>query len=543
VVRVAAASSRTSGRSRAARPKRLGSETPRIFTPPLRPLTPATTLGFAVIEFAREVLGIEPLPWQKWLLTHALELLPDGTFRFRTVVVLVARQNGKSTLAQILALFFLYVRQVSLVIGTAQNLDIAEEVWRGAVDMAQDVPELDAMINKIVEVNGKKALELWNDDRTRTGHRYRVQAANRRGGRGLSSDLCILDELREHQTWAAWGAITKTTLARAYAQVWALSNAGDATSVVLRHLRQVAHLALGDPDKIATAVESTAPDEAEETEPSSLGIFEWSAAPDRAVDDRDGWAESNPSLGHTIFERTLAAALESDDEFVFRTEVRCQWPGRDTVGPFPTGAWKAGEDPASAIPEDAALAWCLDVSSDRGAAHIAVAGHREDGDVHAEIAASKAGIEWALDWFRERATPDNPMRVCAQTRGAPVSNLLADLGAIPGVELVDWSGPQLGAAFSELWDLVHAHLWEPSEDETPDARPRRLWHLPQPVLDIAADNAQTKAAGDGVVIIDRAKSPVDAAPLAAITGAVWLAGLPPEEAPPSVYEERDLMLA
>jgi hypothetical protein len=90
---------------------------------------------------------------------------------------------------------------------------------------------------------------------------------------------------------------------------------------------------------------------------------------------------------------------------------------------------------------------------------------------------------------------------------------------------------------------VHAHLWEPSEDETPDARPRRLWHLPQPVLDIAADNAQTKAAGDGVVIIDRAKSPVDAAPLAAITGAVWLAGLPPEEAPPSVYEERDLMLA
>jgi phage terminase large subunit-like protein len=38
-------------------------------------------------------------------LIHALELLPDGTFRFRTVVLLVARQNGKSTLMQVLTLW------------------------------------------------------------------------------------------------------------------------------------------------------------------------------------------------------------------------------------------------------------------------------------------------------------------------------------------------------------------------------------------------------------------------------------------------------
>ena len=91
-----AASSASSARSTA--PKHaaplLGSETPRIFTPPLRKLTPKTTLGFAAIEFAEDVCQVTLYPWQKWLLLHALELHPDGGFRFRTIVVLVARQQG-----------------------------------------------------------------------------------------------------------------------------------------------------------------------------------------------------------------------------------------------------------------------------------------------------------------------------------------------------------------------------------------------------------------------------------------------------------------
>ena len=102
------ATSKRKPRSAAARPKRLGREQPRIFTPPLRPLTRKTTLGFDVIDFA-EAIGIDLFPWQRWLLVHMLELLTDGSLRFRTVVVLVARQNGKSTLSQVLALWFMVV--------------------------------------------------------------------------------------------------------------------------------------------------------------------------------------------------------------------------------------------------------------------------------------------------------------------------------------------------------------------------------------------------------------------------------------------------
>ena len=89
-----------------------GKETPRIYTPPLRELTPDTSVGFEVINFAENILKIKLHPWQKWLVIHALEVidLPDGwRFRFRTVIVEVARQSGKTTVGCVLALFFLFV--------------------------------------------------------------------------------------------------------------------------------------------------------------------------------------------------------------------------------------------------------------------------------------------------------------------------------------------------------------------------------------------------------------------------------------------------
>jgi hypothetical protein len=106
----------------------------------------------------------------------------------------MARQNGKSTVSQVLALWFMYVYGRPLVIGTAQDLDVAEEIWQGAVDLVEETPELDALKKHVIRVNGKKSLVLT------TGERYKVKAANRRAGRGLSGDLVMLDELREHQS-------------------------------------------------------------------------------------------------------------------------------------------------------------------------------------------------------------------------------------------------------------------------------------------------------------------------------------------------------
>ena len=43
-----------------------GKETPRIYTKSKRRLTPDTTLGFDMVEFAKNVLGVELLPVSSW---------------------------------------------------------------------------------------------------------------------------------------------------------------------------------------------------------------------------------------------------------------------------------------------------------------------------------------------------------------------------------------------------------------------------------------------------------------------------------------------
>ncbi|MBA3781019.1 MAG: terminase [Nocardioides sp.] len=486
------------------------------------------------------MLEVDLLPWQKWLLIHMLELLPDNSLRFRTVIVLVARQNGKSTLSQIIALWFMYVYGVALVIGTAQDLDVAQEIWQGAVDLAQETPELAERIERVIKVNGGKALELID------GERYKVKAANRRAGRGLSGDVILLDELREHQSWDAWGAITKTTMARSMALILALSNAGDATSIVLRYLRKMAHAAIGDPDNInaddpaaallPTDDDDDSPDFELAEDDDSVAIFEWSAPPGCDIRDRDGWAAANPSMGYTITERTIASAARTDPEWIFRTEVLCQWSEGSLEGPFPPDSWERSGDAESKRAEGADIALCVDVSWDRSTSHIGLASRREDGNLHVEVIASRTGTEWVIDWLtdeRERSAAVLSAPVALQAKGAPASSLIQPLREA-GVNVVEWGGSDLGAGTGAFYDLVRAAVGE-------GAAETGVRHRNQPILNIAAANAATKPAGDAWWW-DRRKSSVDVASLIAVTGASWcLTSAMPSAPTESAYESRGVM--
>lgn len=493
---------------RAAQPDRLGKETPRIFTPPLRRLTRKTSAGFACIDFAEQVLLITLAPWQKWLLIHALELLPDGTYRFRTVVVLVARQNGKSTLLTVLSLWRMFVDGAPLVIGTAQNLDVAEEQWQTAVDLAESVPELEAEIAKVDKTNGKKALRLVS------GERYKVAAASRRGGRGLSGDLILLDELREHQTWEAWSAVTKTTMARALAQIWAASNAGDSASRVLGFLRLMAHMALGNPDDLPADEVEEPPDD--EDGADSLGLFEWSAAPGCDKWDREAWAQANPSMGYGttlgfgITERAIASAARTDPDDVFRTEVLCQWvdvPEIDQV--IPAGSWAA----------------CLERDA-QAQGHVAYSIDASPDGASASIAASDGLTSVVLEWGQGTSWVASKMAAILSERPGPVrldpsspaGALLVDLEA-EGIDVLPVSPKEHAQACG---GLLAAVVFQPSDTE-----PLRFQHTGQPHLDEAVRGATRRKYGDAWAW-NRRSSTVDISPLVAVTIARWAALQAPE---------------
>jgi phage terminase large subunit-like protein len=347
----------------AERPRLIGSERPRIFTPPLRRLTPKTTRGYDVIAFA-EGLGVELMPWQKWALIHGLELRPDGRYRFRYVLVLVARQNGKTTLLQVLTLWRMVhqdAERAPLILGTSTSIDYAREAWGKVVELAQrrdkalfgDEQDPDRWLNPVEKWSVKRgALDTSMTLQTNRA-RYRVATASRTGGRSLSVDLGITDELREHRPkgdstgWEAWAAISGTITAAPDPQIWALSNAGDASSVVLNTLQGQCHEAI----------------ESGTTADTDTCLMEYSAEPDCDVMDRRQWRWANPALGHTITEEFLVGASKFPAA-VFRTEHLCI--GVQTLdGAIPGAAWRGCVDPGLSLAKYRRRVVCvIDVSED-----------------------------------------------------------------------------------------------------------------------------------------------------------------------------------
>lgn len=556
------------------RPKLRGYETPRIYTPELRELTPETSDGFACIAFAETILNVTLLPWQKWLLIHALELLPNCTYRFRTVVCLVARQNGKTMVMKVLALWHMFARRSKLVIGTAQELSLSERSWAECKEMIDGIEDLANEIGSGSNQRGQKYFKLKSEF---GGGEYVVKAANRKA-RGTSADLVLLDELREHTNWEAWSAVSKTIRARASAQCWALSNAGDLSSVVLRHLRALAHRDLGWPDgeldmdalELPDMTEFEAEfddydmeDLEEFSQGNTIGLFEFSAAPDANPRDPAAWAQSNPSLNWTeyvpdvITTRVIRSDLEGEPPGVFDTECLCRWVRVLGHGPFERGAWEATAAAEEAKFEPGTERWiCIDTSVDRTKTYIARVGPLA-GDptiILGDIAADRAGTDWVVPWLKQNR--NRYTGIIVQGSGAPASSLTPDIQAskpghfdplaakhqaeleemeyedrveqLPflsdmydaGLPIVTWEGDDLGKALGIVYDKLSI---------------RGIQHLPHPGLDAAATSAATKNTRDANVI-DRRKSPIDASPLVAFIGAVWgMARFREEEPEPAVH--------
>jgi hypothetical protein len=388
------------------RPTLLGREEPRLWTRPLRPLTPETSAGFSVIEFAEDVLGMALHAWQRWWLVHALELRPDGRFRFRTVLTLVARQNGKTTLCKILALWFLYVRGAKLVLGAAQALNIAREAWQGAVDLAEAEPELHAEIATVRYTNGEQCLTLEG------GGRYMITAATRGAGRGLSVDgLLLLDELREQRDWSAWGALSKTTMAKAGALTVGISNQGDDESVVLNTLR-------------TSALKGTDP---------SLGCFEWSAPPSCALSDVEAWAQANPAMGHPngITEDAVRSALATDPPSTFKTEVLCQRVDALDAAIDPQGWAACGDSELTLEPVRRQVCVCVEVAYDDGHVAAVLAAPLEDGRIGVETLDSWGSTAEARVALREIFADLRPRAVGWFSQG-PTTVLGPDLQGMHG---------------------------------------------------------------------------------------------------------------
>lgn len=455
---------------------RLGRTEPRLWTRPLRELTPETSLGFEVIQFALVVLGIDLYPWQKWLLIHALELRADGTYRFRRVIVLVGRQNGKTTLASVLAAWWLFIDSARhpertpplkfKVVGVAQNLDIAREPWTAVKTWCDPTPDTDEeaalaigalqlATAKVSDTNGKESIVA------RSRAHYEIRAG--KNVRGKPASKVLMDEMREQRDWTAWNAVSQTTKSFWNGMLVGFSNAGDAGSLVLAHQRNAALLDLIDagfdvPDYVirgVAEVEAFANGERVDGD-LSLGIFEWSGAPGCATNDLDAILQSNPSIGYGEMTVEICLAdVRGMTDAGYRTEVLCQWVTSLVDSFIDVKDWKALNVAISevTIQLGSRTVWGIDTSADRSRTWIAAAVMTKDGKPFVTVRLERAGMMWVPDYMAELAEKSKWREVVLQAKGCPAMEFIQPL-TDKGLTVHAIEGSQFALATGRMKDRV-----------------------------------------------------------------------------------------
>jgi phage terminase large subunit-like protein len=231
--------------------------------------------------------GIKLDEWQVWLLRHLLERYPTdhpnpdlaGRLRYRSCVVSVPRQSGKSLIGAILGLWGVAMRN-GQSLSLASNTEQAMVIYSRVLQTIMGNPELKEMFKKTTERRGIVSADGLS--------RYDVRPAKESSLQGLRVDTVLADELHIWKK-GMWTAVVQGTAASPEGIVIGITTAGDASSETLIDLyKQGERSVNGDP-----ALER-------------FGFFCWEA-PEGSEIDGDAILASNPAVecGRIPLERVL----------------------------------------------------------------------------------------------------------------------------------------------------------------------------------------------------------------------------------------------
>jgi hypothetical protein len=456
------------------------------------------------VDFAEEI-GRPLLPWQRFSAIHGLELLPDGRPRFRIVLLLVSRQNGKTELPVVLSVWWQFRKNVPLILGTSTKLAYAKESWQKAVNLVKATRALDDLHEP-----GRKWYRRTNGETeswTIAGARHLIAASNEEGGRSLTVDRGVADELRQHDSYEAWDAF-EPACSPMDAQIWALSNAGSLKSVVLNDLQ----------DEARRFIETGEGDD-------RFGLIEYSAPDGADPEDVDALLQANPRVGYGLDLDVLLKAARRAKRLGglaltgFRTERMCQRV--KVLDPaIAPAAWVDCLEVGNLDQVRDRVVMVFDVAWSGRAAILYAAAQLPDGRVRIEPVQ-----EWEGEGCADRGAREIPdliagMRVKPKKFGwlpvgptARVGALLADRGNRPGVwpprgvEVAEIRGElsQVCMGFSELVDA------------------RRLVHSGEKLLDDQVATAEKKKRGDAWVFSRQGQDEGDCHAVYGAAGAAHLA--------------------
>ena len=271
----------------------------------------AELLGFATS------LGPGLMPWQHEVNGTATELLPDGRFAYRQVVIEVMRQQGKTVDLLSMMVARALRRPGTQIAYTAQTrLDARKrllDTWWPVIERSK--------LRRLVEVRRGSGSEAYL---FRNGSMLSLVSSTQVSGHGDSLDLGVIDEAWAQRDDHLEQAMRPAMMTRD-AQLWIVSAAGDEKSEYFR--------AKVDDGRARAEMGVTA-------DGCYIG---YSFADDEDPGDPATWRRRMPALGITVTEETVRADYELMDLPEFRRAYGCQWPdvakpGWDVIGEDAWGA-------------------------------------------------------------------------------------------------------------------------------------------------------------------------------------------------------------
>jgi hypothetical protein len=471
------------------------SRSPVPTSPPARWATPRRldrqTLGGRVADIA-EAIGTPLMPWQRQVVDVALEIDPaTGLLAYRTVLVSVPRQSGKTTLGlSVMTHRALAFGSAQRIIYTAQTRNDARRKWEDDHVVRLEQSPLVSLF-QVRKSNGSEAIKWAN------GSIQGITSTTEKAGHGETIDLSFIDEAFSLPDDRLEQALRPAMVTRPQPQMWIVSTAGT------------------DDSHFLNAKQMRGRELVEAGVTSDFAYFEWSALDGADLADPDVWSSFHPAAGITIDPATLTAdAMAMSAEEAGRAYFNWRRSGHEIIDPIiDYDAWLAAEDPRSAA--TGPVAFAVDVTPDRAYTSICVAGHRADGRAHVEVAAHERGVSWAAPWLAERLKVWPNVGLVLDPSG-PAGTLIPELQAL-GVEFSLTRARDMAQACGSFHDAVVEN---------------RLRHIGQPELSGAVSGARRRPLGDAWAWARRDTS-VDLAPLVGVTLALWKLSQPAEAPAPT----------
>jgi len=408
-----------------------GATEPRVHSPLLK----GKSRAGEVLEMIKRLKMDELMPYQKFVLNQMLMVNKKNQYRIKTALLLISRQNGKSHLGRVRIIWGMFYGGEKKLIIMSANRATSLMLFREIAWIIESTPELKAMTKAIRYANGGERIELLN------GATLDVISDNSSSPRGRTADFLWIDEIREISE-DGYKAAVPVTRARANAQTFLTSNAGDHFSSVLNGLVE----------------------RAKDYPPETFGYYEYSAPQYCKIDITSDWfwrnavAPSNPALGWIITRESIEEAIATNPIEQTRTETLCQWID-SLQSPWPHGVLEETSDNTLEMSVGAYTVFAFDVSPSRRNGSLVAGQLLPDGRIGIGILETYSS-QMAIDELKMAASIKawcdiyKPRLVCFDKYA---TQTIADRLTQAGVMCEDVSGQQFYKACGDLLEGLVNH--------------------------------------------------------------------------------------